>query len=170
VTIFCLRGEVQQSQEVRYYMGPLLVVTSSDDPLPLLDIGRGKEACKLFRVQKAQMESIYNLVPKPHVEAVKEEMYRSKHDPKAIVSYSTFGCHGTHANIWKVGLNELNKVQKIAVSLPVFFFLLFTFEYLWYSFPFFYNATILPSFVSRNDIVQQASDHLKKFRFVLQTI
>lgn len=68
------------------------------------------------------MESIYNLVPKPRVEAVKEEMYRSKHDPKAIVSYSTFGCHGTHATIWKVGINELNKVQERALSVRHFLF------------------------------------------------
>jgi hypothetical protein len=61
------------------------------------------------------MESIYNLVPKPQAEVVKEEMYRSKYDPKAIVSYSTFGCHGTHAAIWKAGINELTKVQKIVL-------------------------------------------------------
>jgi len=60
------------------------------------------------------MESIYNLVPKPQVEIVKTEMYRSKYDPNAYVTYSTFGSHGTHATVWK-GINEAQ--NKMSCSL-----------------------------------------------------
>lgn len=40
-------------------------------------------------------ESIYNLVPEQYVEPAKPAMYRSKHDPNAPVTGSTFGTHGT---------------------------------------------------------------------------
>jgi len=40
------------------------------------------------------MESIYNLVPEQFVEPPKPPMYRSKHDPAAPVTGSTFGTHG----------------------------------------------------------------------------
>lgn len=53
-------------------------------------------------------ESIYNLVPSPYVEPVKAPMYRSKYDPKAPLTSSTFGLHGTTATIGG-GVNELKK-------------------------------------------------------------
>ena len=40
-------------------------------------------------------ESIYNLVPEEYVALKKPPMYRSRHDPAAPVSGSTFGTHGT---------------------------------------------------------------------------
>lgn len=40
-------------------------------------------------------ESIYNLVPEQYVEQAKPPMYRSRHDPTAPVTGSTFGTHGT---------------------------------------------------------------------------
>jgi len=36
-------------------------------------------------------ESIYNLVPEPYTEPVKPPIYRSKYDPKAPLTSSTFG-------------------------------------------------------------------------------
>lgn len=40
-------------------------------------------------------ESIYNLVPEEHVPVVKPPMYRSRHDPTAPLTGSTFGLKGT---------------------------------------------------------------------------
>ena len=55
-------------------------------------------------------ESIYNLVPTPYVEPAKPPMYRSKYDPQAPLTSSTFGLHGTTATIGG-GVNELKKVR-----------------------------------------------------------
>jgi hypothetical protein len=55
-------------------------------------------------------ESIYNLVPEQYTEPVKAPMYRSKYDPKAPLTSSTFGLHGTSATIGG-GINELKKVR-----------------------------------------------------------
>lgn len=55
-------------------------------------------------------ESIYNLIPKPKQEACKKRIYRSKYDPKAPLSGSTFGLHGTTVTVGK-GINELKKVR-----------------------------------------------------------
>jgi len=41
------------------------------------------------------MESIYNLIPREHIESEKKAMHRSSHDPNMKISGSTFGCHGT---------------------------------------------------------------------------
>ena len=46
-------------------------------------------------VPSPTMESIYNLVPEQYVEPAKPAMYRSKHDPNAPVTGSTFGTQGT---------------------------------------------------------------------------
>lgn len=40
-------------------------------------------------------ESIYNLIPREYVPVSKPPMYRSRHDPTAPVTGSTFGTHGT---------------------------------------------------------------------------
>ena len=66
------------------------------------------------------MESIYNLVPKPQVEIVKTEIYRSKYDPNAYVTYSTFGSHGTHATVWK-GINEANNKVRDSNSIDFWY-------------------------------------------------
>ncbi|GMH84191.1 hypothetical protein TrVE_jg7131 [Triparma verrucosa] len=54
------------------------------------------------------MESIYNLVPEPYVEPYKPPMYRSKYDPKAPLTSSTFGLRGTTATVGG-GVNEIRK-------------------------------------------------------------
>ena len=54
------------------------------------------------------MESIYNLVPEKYVEPYKPPMYRSKYDPKAPLTSSTFGLHGTTATVGG-GVNEIKK-------------------------------------------------------------
>lgn len=54
------------------------------------------------------MESIYNLVPEPYVEPQKPPMYRSKYDPNAPLTSSTFGLHGTTATVGG-GVNEIRK-------------------------------------------------------------
>ena len=51
------------------------------------------------------MESIYNFVEKPKSEIAKEPLYRSKYDPKAPLTGSTFGLRGTR-NTGK-GVHEL---------------------------------------------------------------
>lgn len=58
-------------------------------------------------------ESIYNLIPKPKQEACKKRIYRSKYDPKAPLSGSTFGLHGTTVTVGK-GINELKKTCVIS--------------------------------------------------------
>ena len=57
-------------------------------------------------------ESIYNLIPKPQQEIKKEPLYRSKYDPKAPLTGSTFGLHGTTVTVGK-GINELKNVCEI---------------------------------------------------------
>uniref|UniRef100_A0A7S2Y1M7 Enkurin domain-containing protein n=1 Tax=Fibrocapsa japonica TaxID=94617 RepID=A0A7S2Y1M7_9STRA len=51
-------------------------------------------------------ESIYRLVPQEYVEVKKPAMYRSKHDPRAPVTGSTFGTHG---NTQLVGAGSMKK-------------------------------------------------------------
>ena len=41
----------------------------------------------------------------------KKPFYRSKYDPKAAITGSTFGLHGTTVTVGK-GINELKKVHK----------------------------------------------------------
>ena len=55
-------------------------------------------------------ESIYNLIPKPTKEETKKPIYRSKYNPKAPLTGSTFGLHGTTVTVGK-GINELKKVS-----------------------------------------------------------
>ncbi len=55
-------------------------------------------------------ESIYNLIPKPQHEEAKKSIYRSKYDPKAPLTGSTFGLHGTTVTVGN-GINELKKVS-----------------------------------------------------------
>jgi len=55
-------------------------------------------------------ESIYNLIPKPKQHAQKKAIYRSKYDPKAPLTGSTFGLHGTTVTVGK-GINDLKKVS-----------------------------------------------------------
>ena len=55
-------------------------------------------------------ESIYNLIPKPQQKAAKRPIYRSKYDPKAPLTGSTFGLHGTNVTVGR-GINELKKVS-----------------------------------------------------------
>ena len=61
------------------------------------------------------MESIYNLIPKAAKETPKKTMYRSKYDPKAPLTGSTFGLHGTTVTVGK-GINELKKVWLITAK------------------------------------------------------
>ena len=61
---------------------------------------------------KAQ-ECIYNLVPKPKHEVVKNPMYRSKYDPNSPIVGSTFGLHGTTVTVGR-GVNELKKTRVIS--------------------------------------------------------
>ena len=55
-------------------------------------------------------ESIYNLIPKPRKEEEKKQIYRSKYNPKAPLTGSTFGLHGTNVTVGK-GINDLKKVS-----------------------------------------------------------
>ena len=55
-------------------------------------------------------ESIYNLIPTPQQKIEAKQRYRSKYDPKAPLSGSTFGLHGTTVTVGK-GINELKKVK-----------------------------------------------------------
>jgi hypothetical protein len=55
-------------------------------------------------------ESIFNLIPKPKQHAEKKPIYRSKYDPKAPITGSTLGLHGTPVTVGK-GANELKKVR-----------------------------------------------------------
>jgi len=65
---------------------------------------------ELFNMNVVAFESIYNLIPKPKQEARKKQIYRSKYDPKAPLTGSTFGLHGTTVTVGK-GINELKKVR-----------------------------------------------------------
>ena len=53
------------------------------------------------------MESIYNFVSRPGAKEVKEPLYRSKYDPKAPLTGSTFGLRGTR-NTGK-GIHEIKQ-------------------------------------------------------------
>ena len=55
-------------------------------------------------------ESIYNLLPKPKHSIPKEKRYKSKYDPDAPLTGSTFGLHGTTVKVGK-GIKELKKVR-----------------------------------------------------------
>jgi len=57
-------------------------------------------------------ESIYNLIPKPKQGAEKKLIYRSKYDPNAPLTGSTFGLHGTTVTVGN-GVQELKKTRKI---------------------------------------------------------
>lgn len=59
------------------------------------------------------MESIYNLIPKPPSKEIKKAMYRSKYDPNAPITGSTFGLHGTSCIAGR-GVNELKKICAIS--------------------------------------------------------
>jgi hypothetical protein len=65
----------------------------------------------------ASGESIYNLIPKPTKEELKKPIYRSKHDPKAPLTGSTFGLHGTVATVGR-GVHELKKVCMVVILAP----------------------------------------------------
>ena len=54
-------------------------------------------------------ESIYNLIPKPLSEEPRKKLYRSRYDPNAPLTGSTFGLHGTTATVGQ-GAHELRKV------------------------------------------------------------
>jgi len=56
----------------------------------------------------ASQESIFNLIPKPQHKEKKKPIYRSKYDPKAPITGSTFGLHGTTVTVGN-GINELKK-------------------------------------------------------------
>ena len=56
-------------------------------------------------------ESIYNLIPKPKQGAEKKLIYRSKYDPNAPLTGSTFGLHGTTVTVGN-GVQELKKVRR----------------------------------------------------------
>lgn len=56
-------------------------------------------------------ESIYNLIPKPQREESKEPIYRSKYNPKAPLTGSTIGLHGTNVTVGK-GVYDLKKVSE----------------------------------------------------------
>ena len=55
-------------------------------------------------------ESIFNLIPKPQKLPEKRDIYRSKYDPKAPLTGSTFGLHGTTVTVGKGINDELKKV------------------------------------------------------------
>jgi hypothetical protein len=57
------------------------------------------------------VESIYNLIEKPKQDVPKQPMYRSKYDPKAPLTGSTFGLHGTTVTVGK-GINDLKRVRE----------------------------------------------------------
>eukprot|EP00957_Ditylum_brightwellii_P190159 14475204-Ditylum_brightwellii.AAC.1 len=59
--------------------------------------------------QQQQQECIYNLVTQPKEKNTqKQGYYKSKYDPKAPLTGSTFGLHGTTVTVGK-GINELKK-------------------------------------------------------------
>lgn len=55
-------------------------------------------------------ETIFNLIPKPQKLPEKKDIYRSKYDPKAPLTGSTFGLHGTTVTVGKGINDELKKV------------------------------------------------------------
>jgi hypothetical protein len=57
-------------------------------------------------------ESILNLIPQPKRGEQKKQIYRSKYDPKAPLTGSTFGLHGTTVTVGK-GINDLKKVRLV---------------------------------------------------------
>lgn len=57
------------------------------------------------------VESIYNLIEKPQQDVPKQPMYRSKYDPKAPLTGSTLGLHGTTVTVGK-GINDLKRVSE----------------------------------------------------------
>lgn len=61
----------------------------------------------------AATESIYNLIPEPQKRFQKKASYRSKYDPKAPLTGSTFGLHGTTVTVGQ-GINELKKTCVIS--------------------------------------------------------
>lgn len=56
-------------------------------------------------------ESIYNLIEKPKQDVIKKPIYRSKYDPKAPLTGSTFGLHGTYITDGK-GVHDLKRVSR----------------------------------------------------------
>lgn len=63
-------------------------------------------------------ESIYNLIPKPKKAEEKKPIYRSKYNPKAPLTGSTFGLHGTTVTVGK-GINDLKKKCVISSTFGV---------------------------------------------------
>ena len=61
-------------------------------------------------MMEVSTESIYNLIPKSTKEETKKPIYRSKYNPKAPLTGSTFGLHGTNVTVGK-GINDLKKVS-----------------------------------------------------------
>ena len=59
---------------------------------------------------EVETESIYNLIPTNKEKNQPKPRYRSKYDPKAPLTGSTFGLHGTTVTVGK-GINELKKVK-----------------------------------------------------------
>jgi len=61
-------------------------------------------------MMEVSTESIYNLIPKSTKRETKKPIYRSKYNPKAPLTGSTFGLHGTNVTVGK-GINDLKKVS-----------------------------------------------------------
>ena len=83
-----------------------------DDFIALL--GRESGDIEEEEISKNRMEvateTIYNLIPRPRKEEKRKRIYRSKYDPKAPLTGSTFGLHGTTVTVGK-GINDLKKVR-----------------------------------------------------------
>eukprot|EP00760_Papus_ankaliazontas_P013632 PhM_4_TR15863/c0_g1_i1/m.28029 len=62
-------------------------------------------------------ESIYNLIPPAAATTTKQNMHRSKHNPKAAPSYSTFGVAGTARTVANAsGVETVNGPRANTVS------------------------------------------------------
>lgn len=78
------------------------------------------------------VESIYNLIEKPKQDVPKQPMYRSKYDPKAPLTGSTFGLHGTTVTVGK-GINDLKRVREKKMKLPINYNALVSYDHLFQS-------------------------------------
>mmetsp|Transcript_64154 Transcript_64154/g.75967 ORF Transcript_64154/g.75967 Transcript_64154/m.75967 type:complete len:84 (-) Transcript_64154:519-770(-) len=58
-------------------------------------------------------KSIYNPIPQPKLLELKHVRYRSKYDPNAPFTSSTFRLHGTTATISQ-GIHDLKKVSSVS--------------------------------------------------------
>lgn len=121
-------------------------------------------------------ESIFNLIPKAQKLPEKKDIYRSKYDPKAPLTGSTFGLHGTTVTVGKGINDELKKVCFRWTKSQLFIETLFT--CLIFIFP--YRHGLLAALLGQNQkkqilpiffvevVKNKTQNNLKTFNEVLQ--